>query len=205
MASSLKKQRGVGEPCFYCKRPMMDKSSQNGLAVTRDHYHPRSKGGRRIVLACRTCNSIKKDMLPDDWRDFMRCFPTWWEHPDFRDMGWQKGPVYATKWDAAGNPYLPAPRTATKAETARTFAEWTARARRERQNDARNKPYEESIMILRHGKDYWRAWKERGEPPCDCCRRDKPNAVPIEYADAKQQAAFESIYRGRLHLLRIGG
>jgi hypothetical protein len=33
----------------------------------------------------------------------------------------------------------------------------------------------------------------------------KPTRVPIEYDDPKAQAAFEAVYRNRLHLLRVPG
>jgi hypothetical protein len=193
---------------------MADRSSASGLAVTRDHHHPKSKGGRKIVLACRTCNSIKGDMLPADWKAFMESFPAWWEHPEFRDIGWIDPKKYATTWDNAatfdkkGNPYrynAPRPIRASKAETQRAFAEWQGRAMRERKNDAKRVPYEESKMILRHGKDYWRAWKDRGEPVCDCCRAPVPKAIPVEYSDPVAQAAFESVYTSRLHMLRVRG
>ncbi len=32
-------------------------------------------------------------------------------------------------------------------------------------------PYQESIMILKHGTDHWRRWKASGDPICACCRR----------------------------------
>lgn len=157
---------------------MEDRTSLGGLAVTRDHVHPKSKGGRKIVLACRTCNAIKGNMLPDDWKAFMQSFPRWWENDNFT-----KEPAkvtYATAWDANGNPYsFNAPRRirATKAETQRKFAEMQAHAKRERQRDAKSVPYRESMMVLRHGKDYWKAWKASGGEICECCRKPPPNGV----------------------------
>lgn len=32
-------------------------------------------------------------------------------------------------------------------------------------------PYQESIMIMRHGKKHWREWKASGAPICPCCER----------------------------------
>lgn len=52
-------------------------------------------------------------------------------------------------------------------------------------------PIAESLMILREGKKAWREWK-------------RSPAVPAQYDDPKAQAAFESAYRGREHLLRSG-
>lgn len=61
-------------------------------------------------------------------------------------------------------------------------------------------PYEQSMMIMRHGKDHWRAWKLSGNPICECCRRPP---LPIEYDDPKKQAAFEGAYRDRAYMLRV--
>lgn len=46
---------------------------------TRDHVHPKSKGGRSTVMACYECNQIKGDMLPTEWAVFMVENPRWWE------------------------------------------------------------------------------------------------------------------------------
>lgn len=54
--------------------------------------------------------------------------------------------------------------------------------------------YADSIYILRHGKKAWRAMKVAGEIP---------TSVQVEYPnDPQAQAAFEAVYRDRLHLLR---
>jgi hypothetical protein len=66
---------GCGLPCSYCAREMIPHSDSH---PTRDHVYPRSKGGTRTVWACGTCNQMKADMLPDDWRDFMYENPRWW-------------------------------------------------------------------------------------------------------------------------------
>lgn len=65
-----------GRPCPYCRRPM-DRNNPR-LVPTRDHVVPESKGGREILIACYTCNTIKGDMMPDVWCAFMETFPRWW-------------------------------------------------------------------------------------------------------------------------------
>lgn len=65
--------RGLGEICTYCKRALEGVLSLSPLAATRDHVVPKSKGGHgRTVWACRLCNGLKKDMLPDDWYGLVR-------------------------------------------------------------------------------------------------------------------------------------
>lgn len=49
-----------------------------GLAKTKDHVIPSSRGGRKTVPACYTCNNTKADMPPDIWEWFMRNTPEWW-------------------------------------------------------------------------------------------------------------------------------
>lgn len=66
----------VGKQCPYCKRTM--RYDLFGQAPTLDHIHPRSKGGRKVVVACWTCNGIKGDMLYDEWIAFMVANPGWW-------------------------------------------------------------------------------------------------------------------------------
>lgn len=67
--------RGHGEYCAYCKREMVAYSMTH---PTRDHVMPRSKGGRKTVLACVTCNNLKGNMLPEAWACFMEANPGWW-------------------------------------------------------------------------------------------------------------------------------
>jgi hypothetical protein len=67
--------RGHGEYCTYCRREMVAYSLTH---PTRDHVVPRSKGGKRTVLACATCNHMKGDMMPNEWQEFMSRFPFWW-------------------------------------------------------------------------------------------------------------------------------
>lgn len=76
--------RGYGEICTYCKRELIDVSPKAALFPTRDHVVPRSKLGGvpgEIVWACRSCNQLKADRLPEQWARFMRRNPRWWEHP----------------------------------------------------------------------------------------------------------------------------
>ncbi len=152
--------------CIYCKRPMLPTGTRAQLEATRDHIVPRSKARPKdriyggIVWCCRQCNEIKSDMMPEDWIAFMASIPRWWEHPQFKDCGKPGAQLTYRAWQQE---------------------EW--RARREyvqKLSPEPNKhveqaklaiiPRAESTMIMRHGKDYWRAWKLRGEPVCECCQ-----------------------------------
>lgn len=73
--------------CAYCKREMTARSllqfgRLTGLERTRDHYIPLSRGGTNakdnIRQACYRCNSIKGNMMPDEWTAFMAANPCWW-------------------------------------------------------------------------------------------------------------------------------
>lgn len=66
---------GCGVHCSYCKREMIPYSDTH---PTRDHVYPKSLGGTKTVWACVTCNNMKANMLPEDWRDFMDENPRWW-------------------------------------------------------------------------------------------------------------------------------
>jgi 5-methylcytosine-specific restriction endonuclease McrA len=66
----------VHKPCPYCKRTMSYKLP--GQQPTLDHVHPKSKGGKKVIVACWTCNGIKGDMLYDEWIAFMAANPEWW-------------------------------------------------------------------------------------------------------------------------------
>lgn len=147
-------RRGHGKPCAYCQRIMEDRGSGSGLACTRDHVKPKSLGGKAVILACRLCNTIKGDMEMEDWRAFMECYPRWWENKLFAHLGNQ--------------PERPMKQLQPR------YREWQNQEREQRRRDAHALaiiPYHESMMIMRHGKDYWRAWKLRDEPPCECCQR----------------------------------
>lgn len=71
--------RGDGDYCAYCKRELI---AYTATHPTRDHIMPKSKGGRKTVWACKLCNGVKADMLPDEWNWFMRQFPEWWKAPN---------------------------------------------------------------------------------------------------------------------------
>jgi 5-methylcytosine-specific restriction endonuclease McrA len=47
--------------------------------LTMDHLVPLSRGGRstkeNLVPSCKTCNNLKKTMLPLEWEEYLRCKP----------------------------------------------------------------------------------------------------------------------------------
>lgn len=84
----LKKIHNLDRRCSYCKRPTIlnDRTPEfwTELDATTDHVIPQALGGdnsrANVVLACRTCNQVKDDMLPAQWFTFMNVHPRWWEH-----------------------------------------------------------------------------------------------------------------------------
>lgn len=64
----LLKTNGV---CYYCRRRLVLKKKRHSEIVTVDHYIPLSKGGYddfdNKVPACRKCNNLKADMLPEEF------------------------------------------------------------------------------------------------------------------------------------------
>ncbi len=54
--------------CFYCGKETAEDS-------TVDHYIPFSRGGSNdednLVCACRECNELKDDMMPEEFRLFL--------------------------------------------------------------------------------------------------------------------------------------
>jgi len=74
---------GRGAVCFYCERVLEATASRSRVAATRDHIHPKSKGGERKVWACRQCNLLKGDMTYEEWLAFMAAHPEWWKRPEF--------------------------------------------------------------------------------------------------------------------------
>lgn len=69
--------------CTYCDREMIRRrvafgKVHIGLAKTKDHVFPQSRGGRKTVPACYACNHAKSDMPPDVWELFMADNPSWW-------------------------------------------------------------------------------------------------------------------------------
>jgi len=61
-----KKERGI---CYYCGKKI------SSGEFTMDHIIPLSKGGKsiksNIVLACKNCNSNKKNFLPTEWKEYL--------------------------------------------------------------------------------------------------------------------------------------
>lgn len=57
--------------CYYCRRRLVLKKKRHCEIVTVDHYVPLSKGGYddfdNKVPACRKCNNLKADMMPDEF------------------------------------------------------------------------------------------------------------------------------------------
>lgn len=91
-------KRGRGKTCTYCERRLESVDSARGhntswLAATKDHVLPKSKGGDlwphilRLVWACRLCNNLKGNLLPDEWSKFMRAYPRWWTWDQFKHGG----------------------------------------------------------------------------------------------------------------------
>lgn len=76
MRMSGTRKRAHGLPCPYCGRQMDLRNAK--LIPTRDHVIPRCRGGTELVICCITCNTIKADMLPDQWRAYMTANPDWW-------------------------------------------------------------------------------------------------------------------------------
>ena len=68
-----------GKPCAYCHRTMRGLGDRTLLGATRDHVIPKSAGGTKMIWACRACNNIKGNMMPDEWRRFMGANPKWWK------------------------------------------------------------------------------------------------------------------------------
>jgi hypothetical protein len=66
--------------CTYCQREMVRWASgpRTGLAKTKDHVIPLSRGGSKTVPACYACNTLKGDMFPETWQLFMLKNPSWW-------------------------------------------------------------------------------------------------------------------------------
>lgn len=71
-----KPHAAIGRKCSYCRRQMS--FSYPGLRPTKDHVHPRSKGGRYKVWACDDCNGIKSNMTFVEWQEYMSANPQWW-------------------------------------------------------------------------------------------------------------------------------
>lgn len=70
--------------CNYCRRPLEPPTSHGRCAATRDHVHPKSRGGTTKVPCCRQCNGLKADFTQTEWELFMRTYPAWWKDQQFR-------------------------------------------------------------------------------------------------------------------------
>lgn len=57
---------GLRSTCYYC-----------GIMgpTTRDHFWPKSKGGRGTVWACCICQKLKTDLLPNQWVAWVKNSP----------------------------------------------------------------------------------------------------------------------------------
>ena len=64
-----KNQRGKGI-CHYCKKRYLS------AELTMDHKVPIVRGGKsskkNIVACCKTCNSKKKYLLPEEWEAYQK-------------------------------------------------------------------------------------------------------------------------------------
>lgn len=52
-----KKKLGNDEECFYCDK----------YADTKDHFYPKSLGGKLTVFCCKKCNQDKANLIPKHW------------------------------------------------------------------------------------------------------------------------------------------
>ena len=58
----------IGKPCPYCGAPM---TLVGKRGASRDHLHPKSRGGRFLagnrLIVCRKCNTAKADRTLGEW------------------------------------------------------------------------------------------------------------------------------------------
>lgn len=72
--------------CAYCRRrtemPSQLPGKHHDLVATVEHIVPLSRGGAmrgdNITLACAGCNSMKANMTPHQWAEYMMDNPQWW-------------------------------------------------------------------------------------------------------------------------------
>ena len=66
------KNRRACNKCYYCK------TYTPARKLTMDHVVPLSRGGLSIksnlVPCCKSCNNLKKNLLPLEWREFLNNF-----------------------------------------------------------------------------------------------------------------------------------
>lgn len=74
-----KKRKRVDRLCVYCKRQLTQAGTGQSTSLTRDHFVPKSQGGRITYACCLACNNLKGDMLPWEWREFTDANPQWWK------------------------------------------------------------------------------------------------------------------------------
>lgn len=73
--------------CAYCELPFTQSqhSLENGRRRTRDHFIPKSKGGKHsddnIFIICQYCNTLKGNFLPHEFIYWLRCKIKWKEYP----------------------------------------------------------------------------------------------------------------------------
>ncbi|SDP67941.1 HNH endonuclease [Desulforhopalus singaporensis] len=55
--------------CYYCRKKVLYRQ------ITMDHLVPLARGGRstkdNLVPCCKTCNNLKKSMMPLEWEEYM--------------------------------------------------------------------------------------------------------------------------------------
>ena len=96
------------EPCFWCgidlSQPRQDKQRSPNKR-TRDHVLPKCDGGTVTVWCCNACNSIKGNIEPQEWVEFISTAGPW------RHLFHKPGPrgrdLY-DRWCAAGKQPLAA-------------------------------------------------------------------------------------------------
>jgi hypothetical protein len=77
-----------GGICIYCQRVTVISRNLGsngavsrkvaGLCQTKDHKHPKSKGGTETAICCLACNAVKLDLTMDEWQQVMNVVPLWW-------------------------------------------------------------------------------------------------------------------------------
>ena len=66
------KNRRACNICYYCN------TDTSARKLTMDHVVPLARGGRSIksnlVPCCKSCNNLKKNLLPVEWEKFLNNF-----------------------------------------------------------------------------------------------------------------------------------
>ena len=66
------KNKRACNKCYYCKKVTPARK------LTMDHVIPLARGGRSIksnlVPCCKSCNNLKKNLLPLEWGEFLNNF-----------------------------------------------------------------------------------------------------------------------------------